>query len=55
MTTRARWISRLTLSTVVSFAAFGANAQQTIKIGEINSYKAQFLGDLKAKREAAKK
>ncbi len=49
MTTRARWISRLTLSTVLSFAAFGANAQQTIKIGEINSYKAQpaFLGPYK--------
>jgi branched-chain amino acid transport system substrate-binding protein len=49
MTTRAGWISRLTVSTVLSFAALGANAQQTIKIGEINSYKAQpaFLGPYK--------
>ncbi|MBC8731694.1 ABC transporter substrate-binding protein [Paraburkholderia sp. UCT2] len=49
MTTRAGWISRLMVSTVCSFAALGANAQQTIKIGEINSYKAQpaFLGPYK--------
>ncbi|MGF6972857.1 branched-chain amino acid transport system substrate-binding protein [Paraburkholderia sp. JPY465] len=49
MTTRAGWISRLMVSTVCSFAAFGASAQQTIKIGEINSYKAQpaFLGPYK--------
>ncbi|MBN3802061.1 ABC transporter substrate-binding protein [Paraburkholderia sp. Ac-20336] len=46
MTTRAGWISRLMVSAACSFAAFGASAQQTIKIGEINSYKAQpaFLG-----------
>src|SRR6266702_1489979 len=49
MTTRAGWISRLTVSTVLSLAALGASAQQTIKIGEINSYKAQpaFLGPYK--------
>ena len=49
MTTRAGWISRLMVSTVCSFAALGASAQQTIKIGEINSYKAQpaFLGPYK--------
>jgi branched-chain amino acid transport system substrate-binding protein len=49
MTTRAGWISRLTVSTVLSLAAVGASAQQTIKIGEINSYKAQpaFLGPYK--------
>jgi branched-chain amino acid transport system substrate-binding protein len=49
MTTRAGWISRLTVSTVCSLAALGASAQQTIKIGEINSYKAQpaFLGPYK--------
>ena len=49
MTTRAGWISRLTVSTVLSLAAVGASAQQTIKVGEINSYKAQpaFLGPYK--------
>src|SRR6202012_1867465 len=49
MTTRAGWISRLMVSTVCSLAALGASAQQTIKIGEINSYKAQpaFLGPYK--------
>jgi branched-chain amino acid transport system substrate-binding protein len=49
MTTRAGWISRLTVSTVLSLAAVDASAQQTIKIGEINSYKAQpaFLGPYK--------
>ena len=35
MTTRAGWITRLTLSTVLSLAALSANAQQTIKIGEM--------------------
>jgi branched-chain amino acid transport system substrate-binding protein len=49
MTTRAGWISRLMVSTVCSLAALGASAEQTIKIGEINSYKAQpaFLGPYK--------
>ncbi|MEM5433826.1 ABC transporter substrate-binding protein [Paraburkholderia diazotrophica] len=45
MTSRAAWISRMTASLTVSLAlsltATGASAQQTIKIGEINSYKAQ--------------
>ena len=49
MTTRAGWIFRLTLSATLSLTALGAAAQQTIKIGEINSYKAQpaFLGPYK--------
>ena len=49
MTTRARWISRLTVSLTLSLTALGAMAQETIKIGEINSYKAQpaFLGPYK--------
>jgi branched-chain amino acid transport system substrate-binding protein len=49
MTTRARWISRLTVSLTLSLTALGAVAQETIKIGEINSYKAQpaFLGPYK--------
>ncbi|MBN3755206.1 ABC transporter substrate-binding protein [Paraburkholderia sp. Tr-20389] len=45
MTSRAAWTSRiaatLAVSLGVSLAAPGASAQQTIKIGEINSYKAQ--------------
>jgi branched-chain amino acid transport system substrate-binding protein len=45
MTSRAAWISRMTASLTASLAlslmATGASAQQTIKIGEINSYKAQ--------------
>ncbi|SIT41948.1 Extracellular ligand-binding receptor [Paraburkholderia piptadeniae] len=45
MTSRAAWISRmtasLTVSLTLSLTATGASAQQTIKIGEINSYKAQ--------------
>ncbi|MEX3932183.1 ABC transporter substrate-binding protein [Paraburkholderia phymatum] len=45
MTSRAAWISRMTASLTVlltlSLTATGAFAQQTIKIGEINSYKAQ--------------
>jgi branched-chain amino acid transport system substrate-binding protein len=45
MTSRAAWVSRLTASLsatlALSLAAPGASAQQTIKIGEINSYKAQ--------------
>ena len=46
MTPRAGWISRLTVSLTLSLTALGASAQETIKIGEINSYKAQpaFLG-----------
>ena len=46
MTTRAGWISRLTVSLTLTLTALGATAQETIKIGEINSYKAQpaFLG-----------
>ena len=49
MTTRAGWISRLTVSLTLTLTAFGAAAQETIKIGEINSYKAQpaFLGPYK--------
>ncbi|MEM5383538.1 ABC transporter substrate-binding protein [Paraburkholderia phymatum] len=45
MTSRAAWISRMTASLTASLAlsltTTGAFAQQTIKIGEINSYKAQ--------------
>jgi branched-chain amino acid transport system substrate-binding protein len=45
MTSRAAWTFRLAATLAVSlsasFAAPGAFAQQTIKIGEINSYKAQ--------------
>ncbi|MPW17690.1 ABC transporter substrate-binding protein [Paraburkholderia sp. CNPSo 3157] len=45
MTSRAAWISRmtasLTVSLTLSLTAPGASAQQTVKIGEINSYKAQ--------------
>ncbi|SDH83573.1 amino acid/amide ABC transporter substrate-binding protein, HAAT family [Paraburkholderia steynii] len=41
MTSRAAWISRITASLAVSLTALSASAQQTIKIGEINSYKAQ--------------
>jgi branched-chain amino acid transport system substrate-binding protein len=45
MTSRAVWISRMTatlaVSLTLSLTAPGASAQQTIKIGEINSYKAQ--------------
>ncbi|SEI69624.1 ABC transporter substrate-binding protein [Paraburkholderia diazotrophica] len=45
MTSRAAWISRmtasLTVSLTLSLTATAAFAQQTIKIGEINSYKAQ--------------
>jgi len=45
MTSRAAWVSRLTatfsMALAMSLAAPGASAQQTIKIGEINSYKAQ--------------
>ena len=49
MTTRAGWISRLTVSLTLTLTALGATAQETIKIGEINSYKAQpaFLGPYK--------
>jgi branched-chain amino acid transport system substrate-binding protein len=49
MTTRAGWLSRLSVSLTLSLAALGAQAQQTIKIGEINSYKVQpaFLGPYK--------
>ena len=49
MTTRAGWISRLTVSLTLSLTVLGAAAQETIKIGEINSYKAQpaFLGPYK--------
>jgi branched-chain amino acid transport system substrate-binding protein len=52
MTTRAGWkscLTQLTVSLTLSVAAAGAFAQQTIKIGEINSYKAQpaFLGPYK--------
>ncbi|WP_118179813.1 ABC transporter substrate-binding protein [Paraburkholderia phosphatilytica] len=52
MTTRAGWKSRLTqlgVALTLSVAMAGAFAQQTIKIGEINSYKAQpaFLGPYK--------
>ena len=49
MTTRAGWITRMTVSLTLSLTALGASAQQTIKIGEINSYKAQpaFLGPYK--------
>jgi branched-chain amino acid transport system substrate-binding protein len=49
MTPRATWISRLTVSLTLSLTAFAASAQETIKIGEINSYKAQpaFLGPYK--------
>ncbi|WP_109480441.1 ABC transporter substrate-binding protein [Paraburkholderia sp. C35] len=45
MTSRAAWTFRiaasLAVSATLSFTAPGASAQQTIKIGEINSYKAQ--------------
>ncbi|ALL67552.1 amino acid/amide ABC transporter substrate-binding protein, HAAT family [Paraburkholderia caribensis MBA4] len=41
MTSRAAWTSRIAASLVVSLTALTASAQQTIKIGEINSYKAQ--------------
>src|SRR5690349_12291416 len=45
MTSRAVWISRMTATLVVSLTlsltAPGASAQQTIMIGELNSYKAQ--------------
>jgi len=45
MTSRAAWTSRLAVtvaaSLTLSLTAAGASAQQTIKIGEINSYKAQ--------------
>ncbi|GJH38832.1 ABC transporter substrate-binding protein [Paraburkholderia hospita] len=41
MTSRAAWTSRIAASLAVSLTAFSASAQQTIKIGEINSYKAQ--------------
>jgi len=49
MTTRTGWFSRMTVSLTLSLTALGAMAQQTIKIGEINSYKAQpaFLGPYK--------
>jgi branched-chain amino acid transport system substrate-binding protein len=52
MTTRAGWkscLTQLAVSLTLSAAAAGAFAQQTIKIGEINSYKAQpgFLGPYK--------
>ncbi|MGN6234302.1 MAG: ABC transporter substrate-binding protein [Trinickia sp.] len=52
MTTRAGWkscLTQLAVSLTLSAAAVGAFAQQTIKIGEINSYKAQpgFLGPYK--------
>jgi branched-chain amino acid transport system substrate-binding protein len=45
MTSRAAWVSRFTATfsaaLALSLTAPGASAQQTIKIGEINSYKAQ--------------
>ncbi|ALP64989.1 ABC transporter substrate-binding protein [Paraburkholderia caribensis] len=41
MTSRAAWTSRVAASLAVSLTALTASAQQTIKIGEINSYKAQ--------------
>ena len=41
MTPRAAWTSRIAASLAVSLTALTASAQQTIKIGEINSYKAQ--------------
>ncbi|BFG77458.1 ABC transporter substrate-binding protein [Paraburkholderia terrae] len=41
MTSRAAWISRISASLAVALTALSASAQQTIKIGEINSYKAQ--------------
>ncbi|BCZ80385.1 ABC transporter substrate-binding protein [Paraburkholderia terrae] len=41
MTSRVAWISRIAASLAVSLTALSASAQQTIKIGEINSYKAQ--------------
>ena len=45
MTSRAAWTSRLAVTVAaaltLSLTAAGASAQQTIKIGEINSYKAQ--------------
>ncbi|AUT61559.1 ABC transporter substrate-binding protein [Paraburkholderia terrae] len=41
MTSHAAWISRIAASLAVSLTALSASAQQTIKIGEINSYKAQ--------------
>ena len=41
MTTRAARLTRMTVSLTLSLTALGASAQQTIKIGEINSYKAQ--------------
>ncbi|AMV44662.1 ABC transporter substrate-binding protein [Paraburkholderia caribensis] len=41
MTSRAAWTSRIAASLAVSLTALTASAQQTIKIGEINSYKAQ--------------
>jgi len=52
MTTRAGWkscLTQLAVSLTLSAATAGAFAQQTIKIGEINSYKAQpaFLGPYK--------
>jgi branched-chain amino acid transport system substrate-binding protein len=52
MTMRAGWkscLTQLAVSLTLSAAAAGAFAQQTIKIGEINSYKAQpgFLGPYK--------
>jgi branched-chain amino acid transport system substrate-binding protein len=49
MTSRAAWLSRLTVSLTLSLTALAASAQETIKIGEINSYKAQpaFLGPYK--------
>ncbi|CAG4898100.1 ABC transporter substrate-binding protein [Paraburkholderia saeva] len=49
MATRAGWITRMTVSLTLSLTALGASAQQTIRIGEINSYKAQpaFLGPYK--------
>ena len=49
MTTRAGWISCLTVSLTLSLTALGAAAQEPIKIGAIHSYKAQpaFLGPYK--------
>jgi branched-chain amino acid transport system substrate-binding protein len=46
MTPRARWIARLTVGLTLSLAALAASADDTIRIGEINSYKAvpAFLG-----------
>lgn len=41
MTSRAAWTSRIAACLAVSLTAFSASAQQTIKVGEINSYKAQ--------------